>query len=170
MKKTQCAKNLEFNSYLTDNIVIHMNKCINFEDTIFVLNLRIRMIKDLLRLDIDSGLFYRQTMGDLEFINSMLDIMTEKFLTNMKFLDWETEADNLLDAEWQLSQLLNEISNNASPYSQVNYPETQTWIDKFKKDSFKRKKQIEDSYVQAEQSITEPVVTHAELNGLLGSL
>jgi hypothetical protein len=126
------------------------------------------MIRDLIQLDTDPGLFYRQTMGDLEFISSILDILTEKFLENMKFLDRETEADNLLDAEWQFSQLLNEISGNSSPYSQARFPETQTWIDKLRKDTLKRKKQIEESYVP-EQSVSEPVVSNAELNGLLGS-
>jgi len=146
-----------------------MNKRINFEDTLFILNVRIRMIKDLLRLDVDSSLFYKQTMGDLEFISSILDTMTEKFLANLKFLDRETEADNLLDAEWQFSQLTNEISNNTSPYSRIYFQETQAVIEKLRSDSLKRKKQIDESYVPAEQSMSEPVVTYAELNGLLGS-
>jgi len=153
----------------TDNKKNTVNKKINFEDTIFILNLRIRMIKDLLQLDVDKVLFYRQTMGDLEFISSALNIMVEKFLTNMKFLEREIEADNLLDAEWQFSQLLNEISNNSSPYSITNFAETRIWIDKFRKESEKRKKQLEEASVPAEQSITEPVVSNAELNSLLGS-
>jgi hypothetical protein len=146
-----------------------MNKRINFEDTLFILNVRIRMIKDLLHLDTDSDLFYRQTIKDLEFISSVLDLMTEKFLSNLQLLDRETEADNLLDSEWQFSQILNEISNNSSPYSIANFPETQNWIDKLRAESVKRKKLIEDAYVPVEQSMAEPVVTHAELNGLLGS-
>ena len=147
-----------------------MNKHVNFEDTIFILTVRIRMVKDLLHLNIDSGLFYRQTMGDLDFISSVLDIMTEKFLANLKFLDKETEGENLLDTEWHYSQLLNEISNNSSPYSQAFFPETQAWIDKLKKDSAKRKKQLEEFTVSSEPSTFEPVVSYAELNGLLGSL
>ena len=146
-----------------------MNKRINFEDIIFILSLRIRMIKDLLLLDTDSALFHKQTMADLEFISSTLYVMTKKYLANLKFLDRETEADNLLDAEWQFSQLLNEISNNTSPYSQVYFPETQAVVDKLRSESIERKRQIEESYVPVEQSISEPVVTHAELNGLLGS-
>ena len=127
------------------------------------------MIKDLLLLDTDSALFHKQTMADLEFISSTLYVMTKKYLANLKFLDRETEADNLLDAEWQFSQLLNEISNNSSPYSQVYFPETQAVIEKLRSESVERKRQIEESYVPVEQSISEPVVTHAELNGLLGS-
>jgi hypothetical protein len=146
-----------------------MNKRINFEDTIFILNVRIRMIRDLLQLDTDTGLFLRQTMGDLEFINSALDMLTEKFIANIKFLDRETEGDNLTDVEWQFSQLLNEITNTSSPFSPAHIPDTQTWIDKFRKDSGKRQKQIEESYISTGQTSNEPVVTHAELNGLLGS-
>jgi len=59
----------------TDNKNNAMNKRINFEDTIFILNVRIRMIRDLMRLDTDSNIFYRETMGDLEFISSVLDIL-----------------------------------------------------------------------------------------------
>jgi hypothetical protein len=119
---------MEFCRFFADNYIKAVNKRFNFEDTIFLLNLRIRMVKDLLRLDIEPELFYRQTAADIEFISSILNILIEKFLTNLKFLDRETEADNLLDAEWQFSQLLNEISNNTNPFSQTQYPETQAWI------------------------------------------
>ena len=127
------------------------------------------MIRDFLRLDTDSHLFYSQTMGDLEFISSVLDMLAEKFLNNLKFLDREVEADNILDAEWQFSQILNEISNNSSPFTPTNYPEMLTFIANLRKNSAKRQKQIEDSYVPAEHSMAEPVVSNAELNGLLGS-
>jgi hypothetical protein len=146
-----------------------MNKCINFEDTIFILNVRIRMIRDLIQLDTDTALFYVQTMNDIEFINSALDMLTEKFLDNMKFLDREAEADNILDAEWQFNQILNEISNNSSPFSSAVYPEILTRIANLRKNSAKRQKQIENSYVPTEHSMAEPVVSNAELNGLLGS-
>jgi len=146
-----------------------MNKHINFEDTIFILNVRIRMIRDLMRLDTDSHLFYSQTMGDLEFISSVMEKLTEKFLNNMKILDRDVEADNILDAEWQFSQILNEISNNTSPFSQTIYPEMITFIANMRKNSAKRQKQIEDSHVPTGHSMAEPVVSNAELNGLLGA-
>ena len=146
-----------------------MNKRINFEDTIFILNVRIRMIRDLMRLDTDTHLFYSQTMGDLEFISTVMDILSEKFLNNLKFLDREVEADNILDAEWQFSQILNEISNNQGIFSPNNYPEMMTFIANLRKNSIKRQKLIEGSYEPAEHSMAEPVVSNAELNGLLGS-
>ncbi len=147
-----------------------MNKRINFEDTVFILNIRIRMIRDLLQLDTDTSLFLRQTMADIEFINSSLDMLAEKFLANIKFLDRETEADTITDGEWQFNQLLNEISNNSSPFSPTHFPETLVLIEKFRKESAKRQKQIEESYVPSSSPVHEPVVSSAELNGLLGSL
>jgi len=145
-----------------------MNKCINFEDTIYMLNVRIRMIRDLLRLDTDINLFYSQTLADLEFIANALDSLTVKFLENLKFLDRDIEADNILDAEWQFSQLMNEITNNSSPFSKTQFPQMAAFISKLQKDSVRRKTQVEDSYVPAENAQLESVVSNAELNGLLG--
>jgi len=146
-----------------------MNKRINFEDTLFILNVRIRMLRDMMQLDVDADLFYRQSMGDIEFINQCLDALAEKFVANIKFLDRETEADNILDAEWQFGQLLNEMTSNSCPFTAQLFPDMPALIGKLRADSVKRKKLIEESYVPAENSTPEPVVSHAELNGLLGS-
>jgi len=128
------------------------------------------MIRDLLRLDTDPNAFYHQTMADLEFISSVLDTLIGQFLENIKFLDREVEADNILDAEWQFSQIVNEISGNSSPFSPSIYPEMSAIIAKLRTDSLKRKKSVEESYVPSDNIIAEPVVSNAELNGLLGSI
>jgi len=147
-----------------------MNKQINFDDIIYILNVRIRMIKDLFRLDINMDLFYSQTVVDLEFISSLMDTLTEKFLKNHNFVDYETAAENILDAEWQFNQLLIEISNNSGENSFTRIPEAQTLITRLKKESANRKKQIEESCTSTENSAAEPVVTYTELNSLLGSV
>lgn len=146
-----------------------MNKRINFEDTIFILNVRIRMIRDLLQLDTDAGLFFRQTLEDLEFVSSVLGALTDKLIANPKFVDRELEADNLSDAEWQFSQILNEFSRNTCPFSPADFPEMPAWISRLREESAKRQKLIDATYVPAGPALMEPVVTHAELNGLLGT-
>jgi hypothetical protein len=128
------------------------------------------MIRDLLRLDTDPNAFYRQTMADLEFISSVLDTLIGQFLENLKFLDREVEADNILDAEWQFSQIINEISGNSSPFSPSVFPEMSFTLSKLRGDSLRRKKSVEESYVPSDNVIAEPVVSNAELNGLLGSI
>jgi len=147
-----------------------MNKRINFEDTLFILNVRIRMIRDLLRLDTDTAVFYRQTMADLEFINSVMDTLNTKFLDNLKFLDREVEADNILDTEWQFSQIVNEISGNTGLFPSSTFPDFSITMAKLRADTLRRKKSIEESYVPSDNSIAEPVVSNAELNGLLGTI
>ncbi|WP_461255890.1 hypothetical protein, partial [Treponema sp. R80B11-R83G3] len=89
---------------------------------------------------------------------------------NLKFLDREVEADNILDVEWQFSQIINEISGNSSPFSPSLYPEMPAIIARLRADSLNRKKQLDESYVPTESTIAEPVVSNAELNGLLGSV
>jgi len=155
--------------YIADTMCNTMNKRINFEDTVFIIFVRIKMIRDLIRLDIDSSFFFSQTMIDLEFISSVMRMLSEKFVENMKFLDREAEADSILDAEWQFGQLLNELTNNSSPFTAGAFPEMQELINRLRKDSIKRKNLIEESYVPPENSMPEPVVSTAELNGLLGS-
>ena len=144
-----------------------MNKQVNFEDAIFILNLRIRMIKTLLQLDVDPAIFLKQTLKDLEFIDSTLEMLTEKFLVNIKFHDREAEAENLSDTEWKLSQLLFEIGNHKGPLSVEKYPDIRNMLEKIKKNSGKRHKEIDDSCQPTEGIQAEPVVSHAELNGLL---
>jgi len=128
------------------------------------------MLRDLIQLDTDAKYFYSQSIKDLEFISSVMDMLTDKFLDNLKFLDREVEADNILDAEWQFSQILNEISNNSSPFSPSIFPEMLSIIAILRKNSTKRQKQIEESYIPTDHTIAEPVVSNAELNGLLGSV
>ena len=135
---------------------------VSFEDSVFIINMRIKMIRDILRLNPPHEFFLEKCIDDLVFIDWVLSCLCDQ-------CSGINELDYASDTEWQFSQLLNEISNNSSPYSQLYFPETQTWIDKLRKESSKRKKQIDDSYVPSEQSVSEPVVSHAELNGLLGS-
>ena len=144
-----------------------MNKHINFEDTIYILNIRIRMVRDLLRLDTDARLFLRKTMEDLEFIGFVLETLLGKLIANPEFPDRELDADNLSDIEWQFSQLLNEYSSDSSPFSTSLFPETAEWVCKLKEESGKRRKLLDESFVPVEHIHTESVVSQAELSGLL---
>jgi hypothetical protein len=127
------------------------------------------MIRDLLNLDTETHIFYSQTMKDLEFINSVMETLAEKFLVNSKLLDREVEADNILDTEWRFNQVINEISNNSRIFPQSIFPEMITVFSEFRKNSIKRQKQIEESYIPSDHSIVENVVSNAELNGLLSN-
>ena len=144
-----------------------MTKHIDFEDSVFILNVRIRMILDLLRLDIDTGIFLHKTLDDLKFIGTVLDALTEKLLANPRFLDRDIEADNLIDTEWQFKKLLHDFSCEASPFSVSLFPETESLIVRLRQESEERSKAINDVLVSAESGQPEPVVSQMEMNELL---
>ena len=133
------------------------------EDTIFIIGMRMRMIRDTLRLNPPSDLFLEKSLDDLCFINHVLislgQMVTEN---NSGFVDY------LLDTEWQFSQLLIEFSVDSSPFSIRAFPDTREKIASLRTESDTRRKTLEESFVLA-GDLAEPVVSSAEMNGLWGS-
>lgn len=144
-----------------------MNKHVNFEDNLFILNVRIRMIHDLLRLDPDSGLFLEKTVADLEFINAALESLTKNLMGNTMLLDRELEFDNLSDIEWRYSQLLTEFMGDSSPFPVEQFPEIRDRILPLRNNSAVRKKAVDEIAGPAELAQAEPVVSSLELSKLL---
>jgi hypothetical protein len=146
-----------------------MNR-LNFEDSIFILNMRIRMIKDTLRLTPPPELFMERCLDDLAFVNGILDLLVHAFVENDGPQNGNGDADYLLDTEWQYNQLLTEFSLESSPFPAQVYPEVIQKIALLRDSSNIRRKTIEETIPPSEIAQAEPVVTSAELNGLLGGV
>jgi len=143
---------------------------LNFEDTIFILNMRIRMIRDTLRLTPPPELFLEKSLDDLEFIDSVLEELVRSFTESGSQYDRNGEFEYISDTEWQLSQLLTEFSLESSPFSAQTFPETIEKIAALRSSSNIRRKTLEETSVPLEIAHAEPVVSSAELNGLLGGV
>jgi hypothetical protein len=141
-----------------------MNR-LNFEDTIFILNLQIRMIKDTLRLSPPPELFMEKSLGDFAFIDSVLATLVRFFLENN---GQNGDAEYISDTEWQFSQLLTEFSLESSPFSPIFLPETIQKITIMRNASNARRKTIEATVLPTEIANAEPVVSSVELSSLLG--
>jgi hypothetical protein len=141
---------------------------LNFEDTIFILNMRIRMIRDTLRLNPPPELFLEKSLDDLAFVDSILEVLVRTFLENGSHYNGNGESDYIADTEWQFTQLLTEFSLESSPFSTGVFPETMQKITALRRSSDTRRKAIEGSGLPSEIAQAEPVVTSAEMNGLLG--
>ena len=139
----------------------------SFEDTIFILNIRIRMIKDTLRLNPPPELFLERTLDDLEFTNNTLELLTETLIKNVSEYGGNGEFEYLSDTEWQFSQLLTEFSLESSPFSVSIFPETRKVITMLRENGNVRRKNISEYTLDAEIALAEPVVSSAELSGLL---
>jgi hypothetical protein len=144
-----------------------MNR-LNFEDSIFILNMRIKMIRDTLRLTPPPELFMERCLDDLEFIDRVLELLVHTFVENANPQNGNSEADYISDTEWQFTQLLTEFLLESSPFPAEAFPEAIQKIALFRDSSNARRKTIEEIIPPLEIAQAEPVVTSAELNGLLG--
>ena len=143
-----------------------MNR-VAFEDTIFILNMRIRMIRDILRLNPPPGLFLEKTLDDLEFIDSVMDSFLHDGDDSGQIRK-NGNAVYLSDTEWQFNQLLTEFSLNSSLFSVQYFPEIREKITNLRINCDNRRKLIDESGDPEEIAYAEPVVSSAEFNGLLG--
>ena len=137
---------------------------ISIEDTIFIISMRMRMIRDTLRLNPPPNFFLEKCLDDLSFINNILVSLSQMITGNTGD---GALVDYLLDTEWQFSQLLIEFSIDSSPFSGRAFPNTRGKIAALRSDSDARRKALEES-LALEGDIAEPVVSSAELSGLLG--
>ncbi|MDR1100438.1 MAG: hypothetical protein LBL28_08170 [Treponema sp.] len=144
-----------------------MNKHINFEDNIFILNVRIRMIRDTLTLDTDPELFLEKTLEDIDFINNALEALLGNLVENKRLLERDMEFDNLSDLEWQFSRILADFLNSSGNISAAQFPMLKGKIEILRKRSRDRKKIMEDSRNLSEPPLSEPVVSSLELSELL---
>jgi hypothetical protein len=136
------------------------------EDTIFIVGMRMRMLRDTLRLNPPVDLFLEKSLDDLCFINSILVSLSQTMTENSgdnRFVDY------LLDTEWQFSQLLIEFSVDSSPFSIRAFPDNREKIASMRAQSDARRKTLEESFT-VEGDLAEPVVSSAELSGLLGGI
>jgi hypothetical protein len=137
---------------------------IAIEDTIFIVCMRMRMIRDTLRLNPPPDLFLDKCLDDLCFINHILVSLARMITENSGgFVDY------LLDTEWQFSQILLEFSVDSSPFSIRAFPVTREKIASLRSESDARRKALEESFVLA-GDLAEPVVSSAEISGLLGGI
>jgi len=140
---------------------------LNFEDTVFILNMRIRMIRDTLRLNPLPELFLERSLDDLAFIDSILEQLVRTLSENSQN-NGNGEAEYLSDTEWQFSQLLTEFSLDSSPFPVHAFPKAIQKISALRESNNARRKIIEETNLPSDLAHAEPVVSSAELNGLLG--
>ena len=146
-----------------------MNR-VGFEDTIFILNMRIRIIRDTLRLNPPVEFFLEKTLDDLEFIDGILDTFVQNLAENGRQFYKNGETVYISDTEWQFSQLLTEFSLNSCPFSVQAFPPIQEKITVLRDNCENRRRLVDEAGVPEEIARAEPVVSSAEFNGLLNGI
>ena len=131
--------------------------------------MRIRTIRDTLHLNPPPELFLEKSLDDLTFVDGTLELMVKAILENISQYSGNGELEYISDTEWQFNQVLTEFSLETSPFSANAFPETVPKITAMRASSEARRKIIEENQ-PLEIIQSEPVVTSAEMNGLLGGV
>jgi hypothetical protein len=132
--------------------------------------MRIRLIRDTLHLNPPPELFLEKSLDDLVFINGALEMLVKTITENSEQYSGNNESEYISDTEWQFNQVLTEFLLESSPFAAHASPETVQQITVMRASSEARRKIIEENGHPLEIAQSEPVVTSAELNGLLGGV
>ena len=159
-------KSLPMSRYYADSLVI-MNNQIILEDNIFMLNARLRLISDLLRLDADPGLFLDKTIDDIDFVDRVLAVIMKYLMDNKMLIEREDELNKLADLEWRFDQLLTGIHGNSDMITGLNLSDNRAKINKIKNNSIERRMAIEKNRAPDRSREGSSVVSSFELTQLL---
>ena len=144
-----------------------MNKRINFEDNIFILNARTRMIRDLLILDTDPALFLEKTIDDIDFIDQCLELILKGLIENERLLERNEAFDSIFELEWEFSHTLSDLLNSEGNISAAELPALQEKIRLLRDRSLERRKAIDEKRGPGEAAAMGNAVSSDELNELL---
>ena len=135
------------------------------QDTIFILNMQLRMVKDTMRLNPPPELFMEKCIGDLEFVDRILGHLTRKLAGNTAAAKEDT--DSILDIEWQFSQILTIFFMDSCPFYVKNFPEIHEKINALRLTSNLRRKDLEKTDISLESVPLEPGLSFNEMSSLL---
>ena len=144
-----------------------MNKRVNFEDNIFILMVRIRMIRDIITLDADPELFLEKTLDDIDFTDHTLGILLGYLRENSRLIEREELLEHLSELEWQFSQILQKLLDHDGNISVNDIPSINEKLTAFRNNSAERRKSIENLKPTDDSRSGEPIVSSDELTELL---
>ncbi|MDR1506901.1 MAG: hypothetical protein LBI67_07330 [Treponema sp.] len=144
-----------------------MDKHMNFEDSIFILNVRIRMVQDMLILDADPDLFLSKTMEDLAFVDRCHESLLSSLRDNERLIERDEQLYNLSESERLFCELLFELSHGETGFSFALDQVMRESVSSMRNKSLERRRSIGDVIVESRNSNLEPVVSYDELHELL---
>ncbi|MCL2600362.1 MAG: hypothetical protein FWD88_04185 [Treponema sp.] len=142
-----------------------------FEDTVFLLTIRIRMVRDTMRLNPLAELFMERCLDDIAFIDHVLAVLAQHVTDELEQDDAgsaNSVFDYASDTEWQFSQLLTEFLLESNAFSAQASPQTRDKILELRNVSNARRKIFENFGTSSQADLVEPVVSSAELSILFG--
>ena len=94
-----------------------MSHKINFADNIFLLTMKIKTLKHILKLDIDGDLFQKRINEEIHFIAATSDEIYNLLKESQFIIDRAENLKNLQRLKFQFCQLLSAILDGTSSFS-----------------------------------------------------
>jgi hypothetical protein len=137
-----------------------MEKQTNFEDSLFLINCRTRLLQDTLKLDADIELFTNMSGNDIDFLSQALSSVQAKLAENTRLIDREALMHNLLESISSFITALEKIP--------ARFPGLEERCSAILSDMIKERDQVEDELATMDGNmIDEHEVSQAEMAELL---
>ncbi|MDR2793178.1 MAG: hypothetical protein LBB61_05870 [Treponema sp.] len=147
-----------------------VNKPVDVEDTLYILNTRIQMLQDILALDVSPNLFLDKSIDDMDFIDKTLAVLLKMLTEDTYIMERDEQLDNLSETEWQFSQVLVRFLSVSSTISAEHFPVLRDKIFVLRKQSAVRRKAADNARAKKEGVETTPIVSSDEMSELLKRL
>lgn len=148
-----------------------MEKHLNYEDNIFILNTRIRMVSDLLLLDAAPELYLDKTIEDIDFVSGTSKAILKNLMANRQLIEWDEQLHNLYDTEERFFDLLGRILSGKASFSITSYPRIAEITGALAAECTERQKILKENMSETGASNSDPrVVSVDELAALLTDL
>jgi hypothetical protein len=144
-----------------------ITKRVNLQDNIFILNCRLKVLRDTLILDTDPALFLEKVMEDAEFLDQALKTLLEYLQSHERLFERDEVLDYLSDLEWDFSRFLSEFSGSQGSVSAASFPALQDQLRLLRDRGAERLKAIGGDRRATAIPSTEGAVSSDELNELL---
>ena len=144
-----------------------MNKRVNFEDNIFILMMRIRMIRDIITLDPDPELFLKKILDDICFTDQILRILLGYLEENHHLIEREELLEHHSRVEWQFYQVVQELLVHNGNFSIRKIPSAGEKLAAIRQDSLERRRTAEMLGSTDDSQSENPIVSTIELTELL---
>jgi hypothetical protein len=145
-----------------------MEKRINFQDNLFILNIRIRMIHDMFILEADGDLFLDTSLNDLRFIHRTLIILMKELSGRQLLIDRDELFRDFVETERRFSEILTDFSRWARNIAETRAADIDAELERLRTESLERLQKTENAAAELAHSPQDSrVVSSAELGELL---
>jgi hypothetical protein len=141
---------------------------LNFADNLFILNVKIRAIKDTLALDADPDFFLENICNEIELVSRVSGALLMETKQNVQLVDRSELLYAFFETENRFLAMLASVEQGRACFSFENYPEIESKIIPIRDISRKRKEEILVILQDRESRSGDPrVVSSAEMSELL---